>query len=119
MSGHAAAADAAAMRSIPIAMAVAALALPAAASADTFCVHAPSGSGSVLVVFGHAASYDDALRLRSRAVALGTKPIRLAQDGCGRIRVSVAAASSAEGEETVRRARTAGLSAALEAEPST
>jgi hypothetical protein len=83
------------------------------------CVHAPSGSGSVLVVFGHAASYDDALRLRSRAVALGTKPIRLAQDGCGRIRVSVAAASSAEGEETVRRARTAGLSAALEAEPST
>ena len=50
------------------------------------CVHAPPRSGSVLVVFGHAASYDDALRLRSRAVALGTKPIRLAQDGCGRIR---------------------------------
>jgi hypothetical protein len=83
------------------------------------CVHAPPPSGSVLVVFGHAASYDDALRLRSRALALGTKPIRLAQDGCGRILVSLAAASSTQGEEIIRRARTAGLSAALEAESST
>ena len=38
------------------------------------CVHAPPRAGSVLVVFGHEASYGDALRLRSRAVALGSEP---------------------------------------------
>jgi hypothetical protein len=105
----------------------AAIAYPAALLAEggarfpnaSDCVHARSGSGSVLVVFGHAASYGDALRLRSHVAALGTSPVQLAQDGCGRIRVSVAAASSAEGEEIVRRARAAGLSATLEAGPST
>ena len=104
---------------------VAAIAYPATLLAEggarfpnaSDCVRAPSGSGSVLVVFGHATSYGDALRLRSHAIALGTRPVQLAQDGCGRIRVSVAAASGTEGDEIVRRARAAGLSATLEAEP--
>ena len=105
----------------------AAIAYPATLLADggarfpsaSDCVHAPPLSGSVLVVFGHAASYSDALRVRSRAVALGTETVQLAQDGCGRVLVSVAAASRTEGENIIRRARTAGLSATLEAEPST
>lgn len=81
------------------------------------CVHAPAGSGSVLVVFGHEPSYPAALRLRARAAAQGTSPVRVAQDGCGRVRVFVGAASKTDGEEIVRRAKAAGLPARLEAGP--
>jgi hypothetical protein len=83
------------------------------------CMHAPSGRGSVLVVFGHERSYPDALLLQSRAVAAGAGPVRSVQDGCGRVRVYVAATSMAEGEQVVQRVRAAGLSAKLETGPST
>ena len=82
------------------------------------CIHAPSGSGPVLVVFGHVASYPDALLVRLRATTLGAGQVHMDQDGCGRVRVSVAAASSADGEEIIQRAKAAGLSARLEAGPS-
>ena len=83
------------------------------------CAHAPSGAGGVLVVFGHESSYPEALRLQSRAIAAGAGPVRSVQDGCGRVRVYVAATSMAEGEQIVQRVNTAGLSARLEAGSST
>jgi hypothetical protein len=83
------------------------------------CTHAPSGNGSVLVVFGHESSYPDALQLQSRAIAAGAGPVRSVQDGCGRVRVYVPATSMAEGEQIVQRVSAAGLSASLEAGSST
>jgi hypothetical protein len=83
------------------------------------CAHAPSGNGGVLVVFGHESSYPEALRLQSRAIAAGAGSVRSAQDGCGRVRVYVAATSMSEGEQIVQRVNTAGLSARLEAGSST
>jgi hypothetical protein len=105
----------------------AAIAYPAVLLADggarfpsaSDCTHAPSGNGSVLVVFGHESSYPDALRLQSRAIAAGAGPVRSVEDGCGRVRVYVAATSRAEGEQIVQRVSTTGLSAKLEAGSST
>ena len=85
---------------------------------DADCIQAPSGDRSVLVVFGHTSSYDEAVRLRARALALGPSAVETVQDGCGKVRVSVPATSRAAGEDLVRRARTAGLPAILEAMPS-
>jgi hypothetical protein len=105
----------------------AAIAYPAVLLADggarfpsaSDCRHAPSGNGSVLVVFGHLSSYPEALRLQSRAIAAGAGPVRSVQDGCGRVRVYVAVTSMAEGEQIVQRVSAAGLSAKLEAGSST
>jgi hypothetical protein len=85
---------------------------------DSDCIHAPVAGQSLLVVFGHTTSYAEANRLRARALALGAGPVRAEQDGCARVRVSVAAASATDGERIVRRARAAGIQARLEAPPS-
>jgi hypothetical protein len=80
------------------------------------CVTAPTEGGEVMVVFGHVDSYPDALQLRDRAVRAGTGPVRVAQDGCGKVRVFVGALPSiAAAQEVARRARAAGLSPSLEA----
>jgi len=82
---------------------------------DADCIHAPSGNGMVLVVFGHPSSYGDAALLQTRARAIGPSAVETVQDGCGKLRVSTAATSRAAGEDLVRRARAAGLAASLEA----
>jgi hypothetical protein len=82
---------------------------------DADCIHAPSGDATVLVVFGHPSSYREAALLRTRALAIGPRAVETVQDGCGKLRVSTAATSRAEGEDLVRRARAAGLPASLEA----
>jgi hypothetical protein len=83
---------------------------------DADCSHAPAAGGSVLVVFGHPSSYAEATVLRVRALALGPA-VETVQDGCGKLRVSTAATSSARAQDLVRRARAAGLRASLEAVP--
>lgn len=82
------------------------------------CIRAPSGDGSVLVVFGHESSYPAAVQLESRAIAAGAGPVQSVEDGCGRVRVYVAAPSLADGEQIVHRMGAAGLTAKLEAGPS-
>jgi hypothetical protein len=81
------------------------------------CIRAPTGNGSVMVVFGHESSYPAAVQLQSRAIAAGAGPVQSVEDGCGRVRVYVAATSPAEGEQIVQRMGTAGLAAKLEAGP--
>jgi len=85
---------------------------------DADCIHAPSGEGGVLVVLGHPSSYGGAALLRTRAFSTGLGTVETVQDGCGKLRVSIAATSRANGEDIVRRARAAGLPANLEAVPS-
>jgi hypothetical protein len=85
---------------------------------DADCINAPSGEGPVLVVLAHASSYGEAAQVRTRALALGRGAVETRQDGCGKLRVSIAATSKASGEDLVRRALVAGLHASLEAVPS-
>jgi hypothetical protein len=83
------------------------------------CAHRPSAEGQAMVVFGHVASYPDALELAQRAKDSGRGDVQAAQDGCGRVRVFVPGAySRAAAQDMVRRARGVGLSASLEAVPS-
>ena len=84
---------------------------------DSDCIRAPSPGQAVLVVFGHPSSYADAMRLKTRALTIGANPVQVAQDGCGRVRVSVAASSLAAAAAIVGRARAAGLAPSLEASP--
>jgi hypothetical protein len=85
---------------------------------DADCRHAPSaGDATVLVVFGHPSSYGEAALLGTRARAVGPGAVETVQDGCGKLRVSTAATARAQGEDLVRRARAAGISASLEAVP--
>jgi hypothetical protein len=53
------------------------------------CVVPPISGDPVRLVFGYADSYPGARTLRRRALAAGAATTRIAQDGCGRLRVFV------------------------------
>ncbi len=81
------------------------------------CVSAPAPGGKVRVVVGYADSYPKALELRSRAVAAGLYRTAVAQDGCGRLRVSVDGVETvAESRPLLSAARRARLEPTLEAD---
>jgi hypothetical protein len=82
------------------------------------CVLAPVKGQNVRVVFGYRDTYPEAIVLRDRSLELGFQGTEAAQDGCGRVRVSVDGVPSiAVGEEVVREARTVGLAPTLELDP--
>jgi hypothetical protein len=79
------------------------------------CVQAPAEGQKVRVVFGYRDTYPEAIVLRDSSLEVGFQGTEAAQDGCGRVRVSVDGIPSiAVGEEIVREARTVGLAPTLE-----
>lgn len=79
------------------------------------CVSPPVENEPIRVVVGYADSYPEALELRSRAVAAGLDGTAVAQDGCGRLRVSVDGVESvAASEPLLSAARRAKLEPTLE-----
>ena len=81
------------------------------------CVVAPIDGEKVRVVFGYAEMYPDANALRDRVLDLGFEGVAVAQDGCGRLRVSLDGVPSLEvANEVAVEARQAGLSPAVEAD---
>ncbi|MBM2823004.1 MAG: hypothetical protein HW413_1750 [Thermoleophilia bacterium] len=82
------------------------------------CVRAPVEGEKVRVVFGYRDTYPEAIVLRDRSLEVGFQGTEAAQDGCGRVRVSVDGIPSiAVGEAIVMEARTVGLVPTLELDP--
>ena len=82
------------------------------------CMRAPVEGQPARVVFGYADTYPEAIVLRDRALDLGFEGTEAAQDGCGRLRVSVDGVQSiAIGEELVSEARAVDLDPTLELDP--
>jgi hypothetical protein len=81
------------------------------------CVHAPKPRQRVGVVLGYRGSYVAANQLRGDAVAAGLGHIKVAQDGCGRLRVFVDDVRPAAVAGVVARAEAAGFRTRLELDP--
>jgi hypothetical protein len=79
------------------------------------CVQAPVDGEKVRVVFGYTSTYPDAIDLRDRALEVGFEGTDVAQDGCGRLRVSLDGVPEvATGEAVIEEARKVGLDPTLE-----
>lgn len=88
--------------------------LPTFPSADE-CAEPPVEGAPVRLVLGYRESYAEAETLRARAARAGFAGAEIAQDGCGRLRVSLDRLPSlADGRSALARAREAGFSARLE-----
>lgn len=82
------------------------------------CVQAPVEGEKVRVVFGYAETYSEANALLDRVLEVGFQGTEVAQDGCGRLRVSLDDVPSlAIGEEVADEARTVALEPSLEHDP--
>lgn len=83
------------------------------------CISPPARGQRVRVVVGYAGSFPEARQMRARALAAGLRNTELAQDGCGRLRVSVDAIPSVSAAHAlVRAAAREGISATLESDTS-
>jgi hypothetical protein len=83
------------------------------------CVSPPVPGQRVRVVVGYATSYPEAGQIRTRAVAAGLRGTKLAQDGCGRLRVTAGSTTSLPAARAlVAAARQGGLAATLESDSS-
>jgi hypothetical protein len=79
------------------------------------CVAAPAPGGDVRLVLGYARSYQEAGSLRTLAARAGIRKTRVAQDGCGRLRVSAhRVPAPALLDDVLARARSEGLEPTLE-----
>ena len=82
------------------------------------CVKQPTAGSKARVVFGYAETYSDANALRDRVLDLGFEGTEVAQDGCGRLRVSLNGVPSLEvASKVATEARQAGLEPTLEGDP--
>jgi hypothetical protein len=82
------------------------------------CVAEAVPGRPVRLVIDYADSYDEAHATRARATRAGVRGARVAQDGCGRLRVYVDGLSSARAAEIAMSARRTGLAPTLEGVPS-
>jgi hypothetical protein len=79
------------------------------------CAHKATAEGNLEVVFGHFASYDDAVRARDEALRYGFKGTRIALDGCLRLKVALPGVPTIEvGHEVIEEAHSVGLEPTLE-----
>jgi len=81
------------------------------------CVHAPIAGQRVGVVLGYRGSYVAANQLRDDGVAAGLGHIKVAQDGCGRLRVFVDDVRPAAVAGVVAQAEAGGFRPRLELDP--
>ena len=82
------------------------------------CVLRPVEGSQVRLVLGYAGSYPDAFAVRDRAEAAGLDGAKIAQDGCGRLRVYVDGFQSvAAAEQVASTVRARHVDVALERDP--
>ena len=86
--------------------------------AATDCVVESSPDRDARVVVGYARSYPEAEAMRERAQRAGLDGAAVAQDGCGRLRVSLDGLPASQAGAALEDARSAGLEPTLELDPS-
>ncbi len=85
--------------------------------ASSDCVSRPAGDERVRVVLAYASSYPEANDMQRRARSAGLPATRVAQDGCGRVRVFVDDVATSESKPVLDAARSAGFEPGVESDP--